>query len=821
MIEASISVGNAEELVLLLGTKDQHLRQIRGSIPAKISTRDGKIVVQGDEDAVIQATAVLEELRATVGRNGPLDSEQVAQIIHRVTGNGESLAAPPIDIRNGRKIRPRTPGQAAYVQAIRTHDLVLCTGPAGTGKTYLAVATAVEALKEQSIRKIVLVRPAVEAGESLGFLPGDLQAKINPYLRPLLDALREMMDHEQVRRYMDDDVIEVVPLAYMRGRTLNNAFIIMDEAQNTTVSQMKMFLTRMGEGSKMVVSGDISQVDLPSHAKSGLIDALHRLRGIEGIASVRLDRRRHRAARLVQEIVRAYEEATQRRCSSRRPAKTQPGQQRSRRSSCRPACGRRCGATCSAAACCCGWRLCAAGRDLPVGVHPRLGSAVQLPAGRRRRARAIVARVDFKQPDPDTTEANRRSARARRRSPSTIRTPSRWCSCARSCAPTSATCSPRRRWTKPTRRLWEQFQPTAGRRHARPDRRRAAEAQFQRFRDAFAGENALEEFSQQLAEAMAPLEQQGLLDELPPEHDNRGERREDLGAARRRRRAGVQVQVNIADVLITDEAGGQAAEVAQRKAVDRPTWPRWSSPGCEPQLAFDARRSNDQATEKAPGRSGGRSAGRVHSTRQGRVRHRQGRRTDHRRKAATVAAGIRRGNRAAHVGRSASAARRPCLGMFVALYTLGGFYLYVRDRRAARRAAAAGDAAGRCSSLTVTLATIVNWYAGAPTSFRCCCSRMIVAIAYQQEMALLLSACVTLVVVVSLGHGLAQALVLERDDLRRHSGAAAGAQAQQAAAGRLRRGGVGFFTTLGVGTLDGQAVVARCCRTASPSPCGR
>jgi len=308
MIEASISVGNAEDLVLLLGTKDQHLRQIRGSIPAKITTRDGKVVVQGDEDAVIQATSVLEELKAAIGRHGPLDAEQVSQIIHRVAGNGVVTPAQPIDLRSGRKIRPRTPGQGDYVRAIRTHDLVLCTGPAGTGKTYLAVATAVEALKDQSIRKIVLVRPAVEAGESLGFLPGDLQAKINPYLRPLQDALREMIDHEQVRRYMEDDVIEVVPLAYMRGRTLNNAFIIMDEAQNTTVSQMKMFLTRMGEGSKVVVSGDTSQVDLPSHAKSGLVDALERLRGIEGFAAVRLtgsDIVRHR---LVQDIVRAYED---------------------------------------------------------------------------------------------------------------------------------------------------------------------------------------------------------------------------------------------------------------------------------------------------------------------------------------------------------------------------------------------------------------------------------------------------------------------------------------------------------------------------------
>jgi phosphate starvation-inducible PhoH-like protein len=308
MIEASISVGSAEELVLLLGAKDQHLRQIRGAIPAKILTRDGKVIIQGEEDAVIKATAVLEEVRAASGRQGMLDSDQVAQIIHRVTGNGAAPPTAPIDIRSGRKIRPRTAGQAAYVQAIREHDLVLCAGPAGTGKTYLAVATAVEALRDQAIRKIVLVRPAVEAGESLGFLPGDLQAKINPYLRPLLDALRDMMDAEQVRRYTDDDVIEVVPLAYMRGRTLNNAFIIMDEAQNTTVSQMKMFLTRMGEGSKVVVSGDVSQIDLPAHAKSGLVDALHRLHGIEGTASVKLtgaDIVRHR---LVQDIVRAYEE---------------------------------------------------------------------------------------------------------------------------------------------------------------------------------------------------------------------------------------------------------------------------------------------------------------------------------------------------------------------------------------------------------------------------------------------------------------------------------------------------------------------------------
>ena len=279
-----------------------------------ISTRDHQIHVAGEEAAVRKATEVLEQLKAIAERQGTVAADDVAQVVSVVTGNGQLAATPPIEVlQPGRTVRPRTDGQARYVKAITEYDLVFCTGPAGTGKTYLAVAMAVAALKQQQIRKIVLVRPAVEAGESLGYLPGDLQAKINPYLRPLLDALREMMDYEQVRRYTEQDVIEMIPLAYMRGRTLNDAFIILDEAQNTTVAQMKMFLTRMGQNSKIVVSGDTTQVDLPEHTRSGLVDAIGRLSGINGFCEVRLtgaDIVRHR---LVQDIVRAYADEPKRR----------------------------------------------------------------------------------------------------------------------------------------------------------------------------------------------------------------------------------------------------------------------------------------------------------------------------------------------------------------------------------------------------------------------------------------------------------------------------------------------------------------------------
>lgn len=310
MSEATLTLAEPQHALSLFGVRDRHLRSIRDNLGVSITHRDGQIRIVGEELAVGRATQVLEALKQLVERRGAVAADDVRRALTLVTGgNGAVVAEPTIEVPDAsRQIRPRTAGQSRYVTAIRQHELVFAVGPAGTGKTYLAVAMAVECLKRREVRRIVLVRPAVEAGESLGFLPGDLQAKINPYLRPLLDALHEMMDHDLIKAHMERDVIEVVPLAYMRGRTLNEAFVILDEAQNTTVSQMKMFLTRMGEGSRMVVSGDITQIDLPPTVHSGLLDALHRLRSIRGISIVELDESDIVRHRLVQDIVQAYEE---------------------------------------------------------------------------------------------------------------------------------------------------------------------------------------------------------------------------------------------------------------------------------------------------------------------------------------------------------------------------------------------------------------------------------------------------------------------------------------------------------------------------------
>jgi phosphate starvation-inducible PhoH-like protein len=309
MTEATISTIDPAIVLPLFGAKDQHLRRLRDRFQVNITLRSGQVRVAGDDQAVAQATKAIEQLAAIIRQKGGLTPDDFEETVAQITGERPApRVREPIDIvQVGREIRPRTPGQAGYVEAIRSHDVVFAVGPAGTGKTYLAVAMAVEALKHQAIRKIVLVRPAVEAGESLGFLPGDLSAKINPYLRPLLDAINEMMGFDQAQRLIQQDVIEVAPLAYMRGRTLNQAFIILDEAQNTTISQMKMFLTRMGTDSKIVVSGDPTQTDLPSHQRSGLDDALHRLRRIAGVKVIELTQSDIVRHRLVQQIVEAYE----------------------------------------------------------------------------------------------------------------------------------------------------------------------------------------------------------------------------------------------------------------------------------------------------------------------------------------------------------------------------------------------------------------------------------------------------------------------------------------------------------------------------------
>jgi len=314
MTEATLAVTSPDEILALFGARDQHLRTIRRLFDVNITHRQGQIRVSGESSPVQQTTRVLERLRQLSRRKGvlsPLDIQEAAA--HEGVGDERpgAFRSEVVDVKirqAGRQVQPRTEGQARYIEMIRKHDLTIATGPAGTGKTFLAVATAVESLKAEQIRKIILVRPAVEAGESLGFLPGDLRAKLNPYLRPLLDSLNDMVDFEHARDLMEREVIEVVPLAYMRGRTLNDAFIILDEAQNTTVPQMKMFLTRMGQRSKMVISGDTSQLDLPRGVASGLADAIHRLRKIDGVGVMRLENSDIVRHRLVQQIVEAYEQ---------------------------------------------------------------------------------------------------------------------------------------------------------------------------------------------------------------------------------------------------------------------------------------------------------------------------------------------------------------------------------------------------------------------------------------------------------------------------------------------------------------------------------
>jgi len=316
-VNLSIALEQPDKKLALFGAGDRHLRMLREALGVQLVARDEELQLSGDRDQVGKAAAVLHQMQRKLRHQDWLSVEDVGNAIRDAAADQRQRSADEIDVyARGRSIRPKTEGQKRYVHAMLSHDLTLCVGPAGTGKTYLAVAVAASLLKSGQAKRIILARPAVEAGERLGFLPGDLQAKVNPYLRPLFDALHDMMDFEQVKRFMVNDIIEVIPLAFMRGRTLNQCVIILDEAQNTTPGQMLMFLTRLGQESRMIVTGDPSQVDLPEGSASGLIDAMRRLKGIRGIAIVALDRGDIVRHRLVQNIVNAYERS----CGASPPA---------------------------------------------------------------------------------------------------------------------------------------------------------------------------------------------------------------------------------------------------------------------------------------------------------------------------------------------------------------------------------------------------------------------------------------------------------------------------------------------------------------------
>ena len=307
-------------MVRLLGLNDANLQVVEERFGASIVVRGDNITLKGEQKEVEQIEKVFKELAYLLNKNGNLTTSDVDTVVDLVLVNGEPALpkgieqqVPPDEIdtvviftRNG-IIRARTGGQKRYVREVKKNDIVFAIGPAGTGKTYLAVALAVASLKNREITKIVLARPAVEAGESLGFLPGDLKEKVDPYLRPLYDALDDMIPPEKLKSYIEKRVIEIVPLAYMRGRTLNNAFVILDEAQNASSMQMKMFLTRLGANSKAIITGDITQIDLPSKTISGLVQIQDILQHIDGVSFCYFDRNDVVRHRLVKDIIDAYE----------------------------------------------------------------------------------------------------------------------------------------------------------------------------------------------------------------------------------------------------------------------------------------------------------------------------------------------------------------------------------------------------------------------------------------------------------------------------------------------------------------------------------
>ncbi len=312
-MQKTIKLPDQQSVVDLFGPRDIYLRQLRDAFDVKVISRGDTMTLQGRRDEVEACFAVVTQMQdRAVGRKGlsqkvvtallesacAPDAGQWEELKHRVALTG---------LGGGKAPEPRTEAQARYMEAIAANDIVFCIGPAGTGKTYLAVAVALDYLKRGELNGIILCRPAVEAGERLGYLPGDLRSKVNPYLRPLYDALHDFMPRSTLEEYIENDLVEILPLAFVRGRTLDDAFIILDEAQNCTVAQMKTFLTRLGKSAKLVVTGDITQVDLPHEEQSGLIDVQGRLEGIDGVAFTRLTERDIVRHRLVKEIVGAYQ----------------------------------------------------------------------------------------------------------------------------------------------------------------------------------------------------------------------------------------------------------------------------------------------------------------------------------------------------------------------------------------------------------------------------------------------------------------------------------------------------------------------------------
>jgi phosphate starvation-inducible PhoH-like protein len=306
-LEVTIQLDPAHRQLELFGPADSHLRLLRQALGVRITARRSDLIITGKEKNVNTVAEIIDRMQKHLIKYGSLTANNVKDFIAQDGSPPPGQTGKAITVYSHKKvIEPSTKGQLKYVETMLANDLTFCIGPAGTGKTYLAVAIAVSMLKKRQIRRIVLARPAVEAGEKLGFLPGDIQAKVNPYLRPLFDALEDMMDFAQMKKFMEMDIIEIIPLAFMRGRTLNEAAIICDEAQNTSPLQMLMILTRLGRGSKMIITGDITQIDLDTDQKSGMVEAMETLRRIKGIASVELTRKDIVRHRLVQNIVRAY-----------------------------------------------------------------------------------------------------------------------------------------------------------------------------------------------------------------------------------------------------------------------------------------------------------------------------------------------------------------------------------------------------------------------------------------------------------------------------------------------------------------------------------